>query len=170
MITVPGRGLRLQRTVLASNGGGQLFVDSLKNRRSRTVPLVPELYPVVDRRAIGRAATDWLFPAPAGGPIRESNWKRTVRWSRAVTELGYPMLRVHDLRHTAASLWLASGADPKVVQAVLGHFSAAMTMDVYGHLIAANLWESVGRLGGTTGAPDVSTSARALIGGEESGA
>jgi integrase len=70
-----------------------------------------------------------------------------------VRGLGYPTLRVHDLRHTAASLWLGPGADPKVVQAVLGHFSAAMTMDVYGHLIAANLWESAERLGDTTGAP-----------------
>jgi hypothetical protein len=76
-----------------------------------------------------------------------------VRWSQAVKTLGYPTLRVHDLRHTAASLWLASGADPKVLQAVLGHASAAMTMDVYGHLIAANLWESAGRVGGTTVAP-----------------
>jgi integrase len=132
-ITVPGRGLRLQRTVLASNGGGQLYVDSLKNRRGRTVPLVPELHGLLDRRASGRAGTDWLFPAPAGGLLRESNWKRTVQWSHAVRELGYPTLRVHDLRHTAASLWLASGADPKVLQAVLGHFPATMTMDVYGH-------------------------------------
>jgi|tagenome__1003787_1003787.scaffolds.fasta_scaffold20976469_3 integrase len=152
LITVPGRGLRLQRTVLASNGGGELYVDTLKNPRSRTVPLVPELHPVIERRAKGRGATDWLFPAPAGGLLRESNWKRSVRWSDAVKQLGYPTLRVHDLRHTAASLWLASGADPKVVQAVLGHFSAAMTMDVYGHLIATNLWESATRPGGTTGA------------------
>jgi integrase len=113
LITVSGRGLRLQRTVLASNGGGQLYVDTLKNRRSRTVPLVPELHVLVERRASGRASTDWLFPAPAGGPLRESNWKRTVHWSKAVTQLGYPTLRVHDLRHTAASLWLASGADPR---------------------------------------------------------
>ena len=42
-------------------------------------------------------------------------------------------MRVHDLRHTAASLWLAAGADPKVVQRVLGHATAAMTMDLYGH-------------------------------------
>jgi integrase len=167
---VPGRGLRLQRTVLASNGGGQLYLDTLKNRRSRTVPLVSELHPLVERRANGRAATDWLFPAPGGGPLRESNWKRTVHWSEAVAKLGYPTLRVHDLRHTAASLWLASGADPKVVQAVLGHFSAAMTMDVYGHLIAANLWESVARLGGTTGAPDADTSARRLSDREGNGA
>jgi integrase len=43
-----------------------------------------------------------------------------------------PDLRVHDLRHTAASVWLASGADPKVVQRVLGHATAAMTMDLCG--------------------------------------
>ena len=57
-----------------------------------------------------------------------------------------PALRVHDLRHTAASLWLAAGADPKVVQRILGHGSAAMTMDLYGHLIDQNLWDAVKRL------------------------
>jgi integrase len=44
---------------------------------------------------------------------------------------GVPDVRVHDLRHTAASLWLAAGTDPKVVQRVLGkHAAAAMTMDL----------------------------------------
>jgi integrase len=37
-VSVPGPGLRLSRTVLASNGGGALYVDSLKSRRARTVP------------------------------------------------------------------------------------------------------------------------------------
>jgi integrase len=69
--------------------------------------------------------------------------------------LGGPSLRVHDLRHTAASVWLASGADPKVVQRVLGHATAAMTMDLYGHMIDRNLWDAAQRLRGTTGArPD----------------
>jgi hypothetical protein len=49
-------------------------------------------------------------------------------------------------------LWLASGADPKVVQRVLGHATAAMTMDLYGHMIDRNLWDAAQRLGGTTGA------------------
>ena len=48
---------------------------------------------------------------------------------------------MHDLRHTAPSVWLAARADPKVVQRVLGHATAAMTMDLYGHLMDANLWE-----------------------------
>jgi hypothetical protein len=49
-------------------------------------------------------------------------------------------------------VWLASGADPKVVQRVLGHATAAMTMDLYGHMIDRNLWDAAQRLGGTTGA------------------
>ena len=63
-------------------------------------------------------------------------------------------MRVHDLRHTAASLWLAAGADPKVVQRVLGHATAAMTMDLYGHLVDASLWHAAQLIGGTTGASE----------------
>jgi integrase-like protein len=59
-----------------------------------------------------------------------------------------PDVRVHDLRHTAASLWLAAGADPKVVQRVLGHATAAMTMDLYGHLVGASLWPAAPLIGG----------------------
>jgi len=63
-------------------------------------------------------------------------------------------VRVHDLRHTAASLWLAAGADPKVVQRVLGHATAAMTMDLYGHMVDASLWQAARLIGGTTGASE----------------
>jgi integrase len=89
---------------------------------------------------------------PHNGPLRETNWKRSVGWSRAKASIGRATLRVHDLRHTAASIWLGGGADPKVVQRVLGHASAAMTMDLYGHLIDRNLWDTAQRLGGTLGA------------------
>jgi integrase len=56
-----------------------------------------------------------LFSASGGGPLTESNWKRSVGWREAVAAIGRPELRVHDLRHTAASVWLGSGADPLVV-------------------------------------------------------
>jgi hypothetical protein len=74
-----------------------------------------------------------------------------VRWADATAAIGLPELRVHDLRHTAASIWLGPGADPKVVQRVLGHASAAMTMDLYGHMIDDNLWTAAKRLGDSTG-------------------
>lgn len=156
LVYVPGRGLRLQRAVLASGDGGALFVDTLKSRRARTVPLVDVLVPVVDRWAESKSARDWLFQAPRGGPLSESNWKRSVRWLQATKEIGVPDFRVHDLRHTAASVWLAAGADPKVVQRILGHASAAMTMDLYGHLVDQNLWDAAKRVtegtGGISGA------------------
>jgi integrase len=152
-ISVPGPGLRLRRAVLASGGGGALYVDTLKNNRSRTVPLVGDLVPIADRWSSGKTPGAWLFSAPGGGPLRESNWKRSVGWSTATTAAGLQSFRVHDLRHTAASVWLAAGADPKVVQRVLGHASASMTMDLYGHLVDGNLWQAariVGDISGTS--------------------
>jgi integrase len=116
-VSVPGPGLRLLRTVLAS-GGGSLYVDTLKTNRARTVPLVVDLVPIVER------------------------------WSAATTSVGLQGFRVHDLRHTAASVWLGARADPKVVQRVLGHATASMTMDLYGHLVDANLWEAAQAIGG----------------------
>ncbi len=79
----------------------------------------------------------WLLGAPGRGPLCESNWKRSVGWSTATTAV-LDGFRVHDLRYTAASIWLAAGADPKVIQRVLGHATASMTMDLYGHLVDGN--------------------------------
>jgi integrase len=112
-VSLPGPGLRLSRSVLCSNGGGALYIDSLKSSRARTVPLVAPVIPIVDRWSANKRAGDWLFNAPEGDPLRETNWKRSVRWSAAIAAIGRPQLRVHDLRHTAASMWLGSGADPK---------------------------------------------------------
>ena len=52
---------------------------------------------------------------------------------------GLEGLRPHDLRHTAASLAIQSGANVKVVQQMLGHASAAMTLDVYAGLFGDDL-------------------------------
>ena len=97
---------------------------------------------IIDRWATGKEPEAWLSAAPGGGPLRESNWKRSVGWRAARVAAGVPDVRVHDLRHTAASLWLAAGADPKVVQRMLGHATAAMTTDLYGHLVDASLWQA----------------------------
>ncbi|MGH9919825.1 MAG: tyrosine-type recombinase/integrase, partial [Nitrososphaerales archaeon] len=56
-------------------------------------------------------------------------------WNPAVNASGVGPLRLHDLRHTCASLAIAAGADVKVLQRMLGHASAALTLDRYGHLM-----------------------------------
>ena len=54
--------------------------------------------------------------------------------SRAVRRLGFPIIRLHDLRHTWATLALAAGVDVKVVSERLGHASTTITWDIYQHV------------------------------------
>jgi integrase len=53
---------------------------------------------------------------------------------------------IHDLRYTAVSLLIAAGADVKAVQVILGHSTATMTMDLYGHLFSEATWAAMERL------------------------
>lgn len=114
---------------------GVLALGPVKNHEKRSVPLprsfAEELRDLVD----GRTLDALLFTAPEGGPLRYANFRNRV-FDPAVTAAGLAGLGItpHKLRHTAASLAIASGADVKVVQLMLGHKSAAMTLDVYGHL------------------------------------
>jgi integrase len=62
-------------------------------------------------------------------------------FTAAAETLGVPGLHPHELRHTAASLAIAAGANVKVAQTMLGHKSATMTLDLYGHLFPDQLDE-----------------------------
>ena len=91
---------------------------------------------LADRLAahLGTIADDGLvFTAPKGGPLRSSPFRQTV-WKPAIEAADLEQLRIHDLRGTAASLMISTGANIKAVQRQLGHASAAMTLDLYGHL------------------------------------
>jgi integrase len=86
-----------------------------------------------------------VFPAPDGGVLQPANFRR--RFFRPAAEaVGLDGLRVHDLRHTAVSLWIAAGADPKRVATRAGHTSVAFTLQRYGHLYADTEAELMGAL------------------------
>ena len=71
---------------------------------------------------------------PLGGPLRERKFLHG-QLKPAARRASLPEgLRAHDLRHTAASLLIREGASVKAVQRSLGHKSAVMTLDRYGHL------------------------------------
>ena len=74
-----------------------------------------------------------VFTAPEGGPLRVAAWRRR-NWGPAVKAAELEPLRPHDLRHTAVSLWIASGANPLEVSRRAGHTSTSFTQDRYGHL------------------------------------
>jgi integrase len=74
-----------------------------------------------------------VFGSPRGGALRLSNFQHRV-WSPALEGTDLEGVRIHDLRHTAASILINRGLHPKIVQQHLGHSSIVVTMDRYGHL------------------------------------
>ena len=85
-------------------------------------------------RDLGASADDLVFPAPEGGPLRLSLWRRRV-WAPAVLRAGLEPLRIHDMRHTAVALWIEAGASPYEIASRAGHTSVAVVLDRYGHLL-----------------------------------
>lgn len=98
-----------------------------KSGKVRRVPVADRVLPLVRALAAGRGPDDLLFVTSSGHRLHASAVKRSVKW--ATTAQGR---RIHDLRHTAACLWLTRGVDPVTVQTWLGHASIATT-NIYLH-------------------------------------
>lgn len=77
--------------------------------------------------------TGHVFTNEAGAPYHPN--KVTEDFGKAVVAAEVKRIRVHDLRHTHATLWLKAGGHPKVLQERLGHKSIKITMDVYSHAL-----------------------------------
>ncbi len=120
---------------LGRNAAGHWILQPLKTRASRrSVALPGAVLDTVDehlRRWAGRGDDGFVFTAPDGGHLDPDNFRSRI-WTPAVAAAGVAPLRIHDLRHTTASLAIAAGADVKTLQTMLGHASAVMTLDRYG--------------------------------------
>jgi hypothetical protein len=118
-------------------------VKGTKSGRSRRVP------PLVRSLTVGREPDDLLCVTTSGHRLHASAFKRTLTWATIADGR-----RIHDLRHTAACLWLARGVDPVTVQAWMGHASIATTNLYLHHLGTAADRAGLDRLnrGGTQGA------------------
>jgi integrase len=118
--------------------GGRMVQSVPKSSAGRRQVALPGLVVVALDDHLGRYSEPGpdglVFPAPEGGYLRLENFRKRA-WNPATVAAGVAPLRVHDLRHTCASLAIAAGADVKVLQRMMGHASAALTLDRYGHLM-----------------------------------
>jgi integrase len=80
-------------------------------------------------RSIYVRMADGARASASTGPSESTSSEGRARKS-PLEKAGLPRVRVHDLRHAAASLYLARGENPKVVQELLGHSTIAVTMDI----------------------------------------
>jgi integrase len=92
-----------------------------------------------------------VFRSPDGFPIRATLFRRRF-WTPAVRAAELEPFRIHDLRHSAVSLWIAEGANPKHVAVMAGHTSVSVVLDRYGHLYPQGDEELIRRLERRAGA------------------
>lgn len=133
----PGaRRILVRRSV--TEVSGTLHWGETKSRTAREVPIPTFLADQLRFAIKDKDPDELVFTAPQGGVLRYRNARRW--WDAAVVKADVPAgLTPHELRHTCASLAIRSGANVKVVQRMLGHSSAALTLDRYGHLFDDDL-------------------------------
>jgi integrase len=112
---------------------GRLTWGTPKSHQARQVPIPRSLVTLLTEAMARKGPDDLVFTTWRSRPLRNLNFRRDV-FDRASMDAGPRGLTPHEPRHTAASLAISAGANVKSMQAMLGHASAAMTLDVYSGL------------------------------------
>ncbi|MDQ0894473.1 tyrosine-type recombinase/integrase [Agromyces ramosus] len=149
---------RINVTENAVEVGGVIHVGSPKTYKTRAVPTPRFLHPYLKDQMSGRERDELLFPGTNGDYMRRTRTSTGSKsWFKtALRNASLEPMTIHDLRHTAASLAVSSGANVKAVQRMLGHASAAMTLDVYSDLFDDDLDAVSDRLDQAVAAASVS--------------
>jgi integrase len=133
---------RLTVTENAVEVGGRIIVGTTKTGHTRLVPFPEFLAPMLRELARDKQRDDLLFGTGTEHqrrPSSQDGWFVAAVKRARKSDPTFPEISPHDLRHTAASLAISSGANAKVVQRMLGHASAAMTLDTYADLFDGDL-------------------------------
>lgn len=123
--------------------GSTTYLGSLKTGHQRTVPLPDFTATALAKTCEGKSRNDLLWPSASGDylgpPAGNKSWLSGAVSRCQTADSSFPRVTAHDLRHTAASLAISAGANVLVVQRMLGHASAAMTLDTYADLFDSDL-------------------------------
>ena len=131
---------------------GQLQISTPKTKNSVRKIVLPPAVVAVLRECKKTVDSRWMFPSPVKEdcPITPGVVRRRLQF--ILEHAGCKHVRFHDLRHTFATLALENGMDVKTLSAMLGHVSAATTLDIYTHITddmrltaAANIDRGIGK-------------------------
>src|SRR4051812_45590437 len=87
----------------------------------------------------------WVFINRVGTMLNRDNFRHRV-WVKLLEKAGLRQIRIHDLRHTFASLLIQQGESLAYVKEQMGHHSIRVTVDTYGHLVPGGNKAAVNRL------------------------
>lgn len=138
------KSLHVQRTVERVKKVGYVESEPKTNAGRRAIPLPQFVRSALKKHQATQAALrleageewmnrDLVFPNLVGDYLYPDNV--SAEFKKLVAKAGLPPMRFHDLRHSTATILLAMGVHPKVVQEILGHARISMTMDTYSHML-----------------------------------
>jgi integrase len=125
---------------------GEFVPGTTKTGEERYVPLDQNTIDLVKPRLAGKGANDWVFTGLNGQALDYGFFRRKY-FKPATEKLGMKNVVIHSLRHTTGSLLASLGAPIPEVSKILGHSSAKMTLDVYGHAYPAQTAAWMDKLG-----------------------
>ena len=137
-------------------GGKQPRFGEPKSARGRRTIVLPRIVTAAlrkhrtrqlqERLVAGRRWNDYglVFTTEAGAPLDGCNVNRTFK--AVLRRAGLPAIRYHDLRHTAATLLLAQGIDPRTIMETLGHSQISLTLNTYAHVVPALQREAAAKM------------------------
>lgn len=132
-VDLEARRIRVRRSIVRV--GGRLVDGNPKTAAGRrSVPIPQRIVPILETRIASRFPGEPAILSPKGALMAIDNWKRAVDWRNSIVAIGRPTLRVHDLRHTYASLARSAGADLRILQKTMGHASITTTAHIYADL------------------------------------
>ncbi len=136
--------LHVQQAAQPVKGGGVTYAPPKTHRSRRAVSVPAPVSEALQRhratQTMARLAAgpawqdgDLVFAGRQGGPMSRTRLRLAFQGLLAAAAL--PRIRLHDLRHTMATLMLAQGEHPKIVSERLGHATVGITLDTYSHVL-----------------------------------
>lgn len=147
--------LSVRRGLHRVPGQGLVFTEPKTDRSRRTIAVPVPLIEALRRQRAAQneerllAGTEWddwdlVFAQPNGRPLdKHSDYEA---WTKLLKNAGVRHIRLHDGRHTAATLLLTAGVHPRVVMELLGHSQMRTTTDIYSHVMPALAQEAADRI------------------------
>ena len=155
--------IALQRVKMPGEKKGSLLLKEPKQKSKRTINLprvcasaLLEHRTIQDQERLLAGSrwqeADYVFTTGIGTPMEPRNLERAYRQILAIAGLHH--IRIHDLRHTAATLLLTQGVHARVVMELLGHSQIAITLNTYSHVVPALMKDAANQMDAALKTPE----------------